>query len=55
MLLVGARWLRKKRGLVIVGSLKLFGPCSMRRIERVGRASLRREARMQDAVPPVVG
>jgi hypothetical protein len=39
----------------MVGSPKLFGPCSMRRIERVGEASLSREAMIQAAVPPVGG
>lgn len=51
-MLVGARWLRKSSGLVMLGSWKLLGPCSMRRIERVGRAALRRDAMMQDVVPP---
>lgn len=53
-LLVGMRPVKNRAGYTMVGTSKLFGPCSMTRIESLGSASASRAAMTQAAVPPMV-
>ena len=53
-MLVGNRCCKKNTGLTTLGTLRLFSPPSMTKMDRLGSASASLPATIQPAVPPVM-